>query len=102
MDKETLVAADLDTGDRLIEELEKAGYPAEAVFWLYDSDPGRWSLWVSTPRASLDLQGAYMAMRDIVAKLNAEIARIAATGCGQDRPNRCSMPRAPATQAEGR
>ena len=72
MDKETLVAADLDTGDRLIEELEKAGYPAEAVFWLYDSDPGRWSLWVSTPRASLDLQGAYMAMRDIVAKLNAE------------------------------
>ena len=32
----------------------------------------------------------------------AEIARIAATGCGQDRPNRCSMPRAPATQAEGR
>ena len=72
MDKETLVAADIDTGQRLMEELARADYPAEAAFWLYDSDVERWHLWISTPKADVDLQEAYMSIHELVAKLKAE------------------------------
>ncbi len=69
MAAEILVGEDIAAGRNVIEALDNAGFPVDAAFWLYDGNFERWSLWIATPRAGIDLQKAYMTVLDIITKV---------------------------------
>lgn len=66
MAAEILVGEDIAAGRNVVEALDKANFPVEAAFWLYDSTFERWSLWIATPRAGEDLGKAYLKVREIL------------------------------------
>jgi hypothetical protein len=66
MAAEILVSEDIAAGRNVIEALDKANFPVEAAFWLYESHFERWTLWIATPRAGVDLRKAYMKVREIL------------------------------------
>jgi hypothetical protein len=63
---EVLASEDIAAGRTVIEALDKANFPVEAAFWLYESNRERWSLWIATPRAGEDLGKAYLSVRQIL------------------------------------
>jgi hypothetical protein len=67
---EILVSEDIEAGRNVIEALDKANFPVEAAFWLYESNLERWTLWIATPRAGGDLQKAYMTVLDILSRVS--------------------------------
>jgi hypothetical protein len=66
MAAEVLVSEDIAAGRNVIEALDKAKFPVEAAFWLYESNFERWTLWIATPLAGRDLQKAYIRVREIL------------------------------------
>jgi hypothetical protein len=66
MGEEVLVSEDIAAGRNVIEALDKAKFPVDAAFWLYESNQERWTLWIATPRAGRDLQKAYLKVLEIL------------------------------------
>jgi hypothetical protein len=61
-----LVNEDIAAGHAVVEALDARGFPVAAAFWLYDSERDVWKLWIGTPRAGKDLQGAYIKVSEIL------------------------------------
>jgi len=66
---EVLVSEDIAAGRNVIAALDEAGFPVEVAFWLYESNLDRWRLWIGTPRASGDLQKAYVRVANILSSV---------------------------------
>lgn len=49
MDKKILVDKDIDTGEALIESLDRAGFPVHTAVWRYDGERGYWKLVLASP-----------------------------------------------------
>ncbi|MFZ1104723.1 MAG: hypothetical protein WAN86_18045 [Hyphomicrobiaceae bacterium] len=63
---EVLASDDIAAGRNVVEALDKAKFPVEAAFWLYESNLERWTLWIATLRAAEDLGRAYLRVRQIL------------------------------------
>jgi hypothetical protein len=50
MDKTTLVEQDMKDGRKLIQALDKAGFPIEAALWYYLTESEVWRLMIASPR----------------------------------------------------
>jgi hypothetical protein len=61
MDTASLVANQIDDGQRLVEELCQGGFPVTAAFWLKASEDSRWRFHVVTPL--VDDEGLVQAYR---------------------------------------
>lgn len=62
----SLVSEEVAAGHNVVAALDAAGFPAKAVFWLYDDDTDVWKLWIATPLAGEDLQKAYLKVDSIL------------------------------------
>ena len=71
MVREALVEADIEGGARLLEGLDEAGYPVAAAFWLYDSRPEEWRLYVaSSVVAKEGPRKAYERIQSVMGKVS--------------------------------
>lgn len=59
MDKTILVEKDIEEGRKVIEALKENGFPVNAAFWLYKSEPDEWRLTFASPL--IDEQGPFKA-----------------------------------------
>ena len=69
MDKTTLVERDLEAGEQIVRDLERAGIRVDLAAWLQDDDHGSWHLVISTPALTVDggTDHAYEALMMILA-----------------------------------
>lgn len=83
MDQATLVDRDLDEGWRLVQALDRAGFPVVAALWSFFPEEGVWRLLIASPKVSeLGPRGAYAAIQDVLLKtrLGLPLYRISAVG----------------------
>ncbi len=70
MDKTVLVEQDMKDGKKLIQALDKAGFPVNAALWFYSSESDDWRLLLASP--VVDQKGsreAYTFVQSILAEL---------------------------------
>src|SRR5579871_3955306 len=66
MDKTILVEPDIKQGKRLIKELDKAGFPVLAAFWLYLEESGVWRSHIASPvEAAEGRKAAYTKVNEL-------------------------------------
>jgi hypothetical protein len=67
MDKTTLVAPDIEHGQRFLELLEKAPVQVDAALWQKDELSGQWNLIIVTPLVeNLGVKGTYRRLDKIL------------------------------------
>jgi len=67
MDKPVLVNSDMEAGERLVRDLDKAGLTVTAALWFYMSDSDEWRLMLAMP--VVDEKGPKVAYEQIQAQL---------------------------------
>jgi hypothetical protein len=67
MDQTALVGQDVDEGRRLVQALDRAGFPVVAAFWSSFPEEGDWRLLIASPRVNeLGPRGAYAAIQEVL------------------------------------
>src|SRR5215471_13244978 len=67
MDTVSLVDAQIDEGQRLLDRLRQTGFEVRAAGWLKPVEEDRWSLYISTP--VVDERGATAGYRQVLGAL---------------------------------
>ena len=55
-----------ETGARLLEEMDAAGIPPEAAFWLYNPESEDWRLTIADPKVADELMERYRRIQQLL------------------------------------